>query len=171
MHFLFPIATLLAALSLPAFCQTAPTNSANALPDYVVYSSILHRVTWFETQADKLKSQGLNDSFYRTMIQRQAELNDKETATLKSVAADWTQKNTAILGAPQAVRAQGASAANTQQIQNLQAQRIQAVRDHISQIQAAFGAVRFPVFDDYVRQNAAVQAPTGGLPPSWVVLN
>ena len=65
-----------------------------------------------------MASQGISDTFYRTLIQRQVGLTGKEAAALTVIAADWRQKDSQILGAIQAARLSGAKA-NSTQTQNL----------------------------------------------------
>jgi hypothetical protein len=150
----------------PALCQTKPGGNAAQLPDYVLYDSFLFRVKWLSGQADKLASQGMNDGFSRTMVQREVGLTDSEAALLNAVAADWWQKNSAIVNAVKAALAVGAQA-GSQQLQSLQNQRIRTVQDHISQLQAGLGPPRFLVLDAFVRQAPTVTAPTA-LPPHSV---
>jgi hypothetical protein len=150
---------LLAFVAPFAFGQNPPTANGNPIPDYVLYDAFLFRVTWADSQAGKMASQGIDDTFYRTLIRRQVGLTTNEEAMLKAIAADWRRTDSQIQTAIQAARASG-TPATSQEVQNLESQRIQTVRDHISQLQAGFGNMRFEVLDAFVRRSATVK-PSG----------
>ena len=158
------VTVLLDGLGLPALCQKPQTTPATSVPDYALYSSFFFRIAWADSQARKMASQGISDTFYRTLIQRQVGLTGKEAAALTVIAADWRQKDSQILGAIQAARLSGAQA-NSTQTQNLSSQRVQTVLDHVSQLQAGMGNVRFQVVDGFVHQPPPVKPPTLPSPP------
>jgi hypothetical protein len=161
---------LLAIAGSLAFGQNPPTNYGKPIPDYVLYDSFLFRVTWADRQASKMASQGIDDTFYRTLIRRQVGLTTNEEAMLKAIAADWRRADSQIQKAIQAARASGVPA-TSQGVQNLRSQRIQTVRDHIGQLQAGFGNMRFEVLDAFVRRSATVKPPGLPSPPKSAARN
>ena len=164
-------AAFVAALSLPAYCQSPPAIQLTAVPDYVLYDHFLSRVMWLESQADNLKAHGKDDSFLRSWMKRNAGLTNQEEAKLKAIAADCHSKTAANAGAVQALAATGATAANSQ-VQALLGEQQQTVLSHVGQLQAAFGPTRYAVLDNFVRQTVRILVgptappPAGLKPPS-----
>ena len=154
------VAVVLAGLGLPVPGQQ--TLPAADIPDYVLYDSLLFRVTWLEDLADKLAAEGKADSAIRTAMQRELGLNPQEESALKEIARAWRAQNEAILASARAATAAaGPGAGNSAEVRGLMEQRIQTVRDHIAQLQASFGAARFQEIDTGVRRKSVIRPPAG----------
>jgi hypothetical protein len=166
-RFFVVTSVLLAVVASLASGQNPPTNNGKPIPDYVLYNFFFFHVTWADRQAGKMASRGMDDAIYRTLVRREVGLTAKEEAMVKAIAADWRQKDSQLLTALTAIQAARASGvqANSQEVQNLESQRIQTVRDHISQLQAGFGNMRFQVLDAFVRKAPTVKPPDLPSPP------
>jgi hypothetical protein len=161
------VAAFLAALSLPAYCQTPSTNQVTAVPDYVLYDHFLFRVVWLENQANALKAKGKSDTFLRSWMRVNAGLTAQEESNLKAIATDCEAKTSATLSSAKALASTAAGPAGAQQFQALLSQRQQTVADHVGQLQTAFGPSRYVVLDTFIRQTVKF-GTNAAIPPGFV---
>jgi len=157
------VAASLTVLSLPAYCQSPPASSPATPPARVFYDQFMFRVNWLQTQANNLKAQGKDDSFMRSYMQRSAGLTTQQAASLNAIAADCQAQTQALVGQIKALAGTAMTSAISQQVQSLLSQRQQAVIDHMSQLQTAFGAAQYAALDSFV--HATVNFGGGSTPP------
>jgi hypothetical protein len=119
---------------------------------------------WLQDQADKMLSQGKDDSQVRNMIQRQAGLTSQQASALVATASDWRAKEAANHAQIRAIAVTGARLSTSPEWQALEAQSHQLILDHLSQLQTALGPGVFYVLDLYVRRTEHVSGP-GITPP------
>lgn len=144
------LATLaaLAAAVTPLPAQTGG-QATSVDPQIVLYHFFFIRAAFLQDQAAKAVASGKDGSGLGQLIQRQAGLTAQEGASVTVIAGDWKSKDTAILSVARPL-AGPAAAANAAQLQQLTAQRLQNIADHLNQLQSALGQARFAVLDYYV---------------------
>jgi hypothetical protein len=116
----------------------------------MIWSAFFHRVMWYESIADRDAAQGFSDAAARGLIQREAALTTAETATLKSVAADWKAQWDPIMSTTRTMMANGATAKTSPALMAVRNRRDAMVAGHISQLLSALGASEFARLSGYV---------------------
>jgi hypothetical protein len=159
------LVSFLALSGVSAFCQEPQVAPLVQVPYFALYDDFFFYVTWLEDVANRKTAQGKDGAGYRSLVRQRAGLTDGEEATLKALAADWRRKNDALTSAVRALRAAGALDTTTQAQQARAKQYEGNALDHVAQLQAAFGHVRFKLLDVFVRRSAATHAPRGAPPP------
>jgi hypothetical protein len=149
---------LLAAFAFPALCQKPQVTEVKQIPDYVLYDSFFHRVSWLNDLADNLAAQGKDGSVMRSAIGRQAGLTSQEEADLKAIVTYWRAATSTILSAAQSLTAAGERVGTSQLLQDLQKQRKHVTSESIDQLKATLGQARFKQFDVFVRLTSTVKA-------------
>jgi hypothetical protein len=105
---------------------------------------------WLEDKASELVSQGKSGLFARSVIQGDYGLTDGEQALLLATAADWRTKSGAIQDQAKPLLAAGLSSVSSSAVQALLAARLGVTSDHIDQLEAALGPMRFAALDALV---------------------
>jgi hypothetical protein len=128
------------------------------VPDYMLWDAFFFRVNWLNDLANRLDAKGQNGNWARSQIADQTHMASQQQQALNAIAADFRTTNNALIAQIAALAGPGASAANAQQVLNLQNQRKQNVLDHIAQLQAALGSTGFGQFEAYVHGTAHTKA-------------
>ena len=154
--------SMAAALGQSAVVAPSVAQSAAVAPphpswmtDSIVFEFLFRHVMMVESHADQLLAAGKDDSSMRHLFKRLAKLTDQEEALLKSTAGDATSGLTALtataapivsgLKAQYPTRA-SLPAAALQQLQSLDAQKVQIVQNHIAALQAGMPPADYQYF-------------------------
>ena len=152
---------LWAGAAVVAFCQT-PVQLSAENARLLAYDKLFFRVMWLEDQASWLVSQGMTGAYAHSVMQRDYGLTEGEQAQLIAVAADWRVKFRANQDQAKALMAAGQTGASSPALQELLAARFKVTSEHIDQLRAALGPMRFAAMDALVTKPAAsVPAGTG----------
>jgi len=154
---LLALATAVAALAQ----QQVPAQYASQIARLKAYDAFFFRVTWLQNKSSQLSSQGKSTAFADSVVQVEYGLTDAEQAQLASIAADCRAKSGAIQDQARPLLAAGQSSASSPTVQALLAALLGVTSDHIDQLQAALGPMRFAALDALVTKTAAVSPPPG----------
>ena len=112
------------------------------------YNSFFSRVSWLEDRAASLARLGKVGPLTRTAPAREFGLTVPEQALVTPIVADWQTKNGAIARQAQKLAAAGITgAAESPELQSVEAARQQNIADHIDRLQATLSPERFAALD------------------------
>jgi hypothetical protein len=135
------------AVVAPAVATSAVVTPPHPswMTDSIVFEFLFRHVMFVESHADQLLAAGTDDSSMRHLFKRLAKLTDQEEALLKSTASDATTGLTTLFATGASVvsglKAQyptlaSLPASGLQQLQSLDAQKVQIVQSHMATLQA-----------------------------------
>jgi hypothetical protein len=163
----FRLPVLIALSMAPVFGQSvavAPAVAPSAvvapphpswMTDSIVFEFLFRHVMFVESHADQLLAAGKDDSSERHLFKRLAKLTDQEEALLKSTASDAVTGLTTLFATGASVvsglKAQyptraSLPAAALQQLQSLDAQKVQIVQGHMATLQAGMPPADYQYF-------------------------